>query len=288
MKEICTEELKALELDILKDVADFCDVRGIRYYICGGTLLGAVRHKGFIPWDDDIDIMMPRPDYLKFVFSYNGHNPRYLVKSIENDADYWRTFAKVFDLRTFLREDVIRVAKKDNGVFIDIFPVDGLPEKRWKQAILFKQLEFLNFLYHGSAWNYTKSFKYADSKDKLAVLKGRVRTFLKFIAVTLLYPLPTKKLIALINETASNLPFETAIDVAAIVDCHYGGAKERMPRLAFEKRQEFEFEGYRFWGTQAYDLYLSNMYGNYMELPPEERRVTHHDFTAYWKDKENI
>ncbi|OBZ33321.1 phosphorylcholine transferase LicD [Megasphaera sp. DISK 18] len=113
MGKINNEQMKKLELSMLLDVAQFCDEHSIRYYLCGGTLLGAIRHKGFIPWDDDIDIMMPRPDYMKFVNSYNGSNKNYIVKSIENDSDYWRTFAKVFDLNTFLQEDAIRVPKKD-------------------------------------------------------------------------------------------------------------------------------------------------------------------------------
>ena len=111
MKKIETEEMKKLELDMLIDVAKFCDENDIRYYLSGGTLLGAVRHKGFIPWDDDIDISMPRPDYLKFVSTYNGSSEFYQVQSIENNDKYWRTFAKVFDTRTYLKEDAIRMPK---------------------------------------------------------------------------------------------------------------------------------------------------------------------------------
>jgi lipopolysaccharide cholinephosphotransferase len=283
MKEITINEMKKISLDILKDVSKYCDDNNLHYYICGGTLLGAVRHKGFIPWDDDIDILMPRPDYLEFVKSYNGSNKRYIVKSIENSADYWRTFAKVFDLNTYLEEDCIRVPKKDNGVFIDIFPVDGLPKSRIRQAIFFKEQEFLNFLYHGSAWNYTKSFKYADSKDHLAKFKGNLRTLLKYIAITILNPLPTSSLIRLINKNAMRFDYNQANEVAAIVDCHYGGSRERMPRKLFEKQIPFEFEKAYFWGSAAWKLYLRNMYGNFMELPPLKNRVTHHDFKAYWK-----
>mgnify|MGYP003607550694 CR=1 FL=1 len=284
MRELTIDELKEEGLKILLDVAKFCDKHHLRYYICGGTLLGAVRHKGFIPWDDDIDIMMPRPDYLKFVASYNGSNPRYLVKSIENDAEYWRTFAKVFDLHTTLKEDAIRIPKKDNGVFIDIFPVDGLPKSHLRQKILFKEQELLNFLYHGSAWSYTKSYKYADSRSSFAKVKGQIRTLLKFIAVTILHPLPTQLLIKIINKNAMRFPYQNSNEVAAIVDCHYGGEKERMPRALFEKRQLFPFEGYSFWGSKAWKLYLTNLYGDYMVPPPSKSQVTHHDFKAYWKE----
>lgn len=284
MRELTTEDIKKVSLDILKDVADFCDHHRLRYYICGGTLLGAVRHHGYIPWDDDIDILMPRPDYLEFVKTYKSDGSKYIVKSIENCPDYWRTFAKVFDTDTFLQEDAIRLPKKDNGVFIDIFPVDGLPASEFRQKLLFKEQEFLNFLYHGSAWGYTKSYKYADSKDKRANLKGKIRTILKYVAVTLLHPLPTYFLIRLINRNAMRYGYENCEYVAAIVDCHYGGEREKMPRKLFEKQRKFKFETEEFWGSEAWEIYLTNMYGNYMELPPVDKRVTHHDFKAFWKE----
>lgn len=283
MQALTIEELKRVELDILINVADFCDKRGIRYYLGGGTLLGAVRHKGFIPWDDDIDISMPREDYLRFVKEYNGYNKNYVVKSIETDPGYWRTFAKVFDTRTWLKEDTIRVPKEGNAVFIDVFPIDGIPDSLIRQYFLFKEQEFLNFLYHGSAWNYTKSFKYMDSKSRLAKIKGIARTVLKFIAITLLYPLPTCRLIELINKNASKYSYQDCKYIGAIVDCAHGAACEKMVKEKFEPQIPFEFEGKMFWGPEGYEEYLTSLYGNYRELPPEERRVTHHDFEAYWK-----
>ena len=284
MKELTKDELKKVELNILIDVAKFCDDNGIRYYLAGGTLLGAVRHGGFIPWDDDIDILMPRPDYIKFLNLYNKKKSTYIVKAIEIDQSYWRTFAKVIDLRTYLCEKSIRIPKKDNGVFIDIFPVDGLPKSKLRQKIFFKEQEFLNFLYHSSAWNYTKSFKYEDSKDKFAEAKGIIRTGLKFIAITFLYFLPTSYLIKLINRNAMRFEYDASIEVAASIDCHYGGAREKMPKILFEGRKKFLFEKNFFWGSTAWNLYLTNLYGNYMELPPKNKRKSHHDFKAYWKE----
>lgn len=286
MKKIDSDEMKQLELNMLVDVAAFCDNHGIRYYLGGGTLLGAVRHKGFIPWDDDVDISMPRPDYLKFVKTYNGSHEFYHVQSIENNDKYWRTFAKVFDTRTYLKEDAIRIPKEGNGVFIDVFPVDGLPSDKISQFILFKEQEFLNFLYHASAWNYTMSHKYRDSMGAFANLKGLIRTFLKFIAITLLHPLPTIKLIKILNDNASKWEFDKAQFVGAIVDCAHGAACEKIARDHFEPRIKFVFENHEFWGSKGYDEYLTNLYGDYMKLPPMDRRETHHDFEAYWKEGE--
>ena len=92
------------------------------------------------------------------------------------------------------------------------------------------------------------------------------------------------QIIKVINKNASKISFDDADEVAAIVDCHYGGEKERMPKRGFLKRREFYFEDSKFWGMEIYDLYLSNLYGNYMQMPPKEKRVSHHDFKAYWKD----
>ena len=283
MYKLTIEEIKTLELAILKDVASFCEQNNIRYYLSGGTLLGAVRHKGFIPWDDDSDISMPRPDYIKFVRTYNGSNSNYYVKSIEIDNMYWRTFAKVFDSRTKLIENFVKGEENGNAVFVDIFPIDGLPASWIKQQILFRQQEILNFLYRSSAWKYTYSNKYKDSKSKFADIKGGLRTACKFIAITLFRPLPTAKLIKVINKNASRWAFDEANYIGVIVDCTYGASCEKVSKSNFVPRILFDFENEKFWGPKGYKEYLTNLYGDYMELPPINRRITHHNFEAYWK-----
>ena len=147
MRAINSDELKSIQLDLLQKTADFCENNGLRYFLCGGTLIGAIRHKGYIPWDDDIDIAMPRPDYEKFVRIFNLTQNYYQVMSIETDPDYAYAFAKVYENRTVLKElhypgdafgvyiDILydnRTVLKELhykgsiGVFIDIFPADGV------------------------------------------------------------------------------------------------------------------------------------------------------------------
>lgn len=127
MREIDCETLKKIELNILKDVAAFCEKEGLRYYLCGGTLLGCIRHQGFIPWDDDIDIIMPRPDYMKFVKLYNDRESIYKVNSLETDPNWYSAFAEVEDTRTLKIYTGFNI-NNNHGVNIDIFPTDGSPD----------------------------------------------------------------------------------------------------------------------------------------------------------------
>ena len=115
--------MKQIQVDILKDIHQFCEANNLHYTLIFGSLLGAIRHKGYIPWDDDIDIAMLRPDYEKFVASYSGKNGAYRVYDYRNDVDYHHPYAKVADTRTILEE---RTSMKDIGINIDVFPFDNL------------------------------------------------------------------------------------------------------------------------------------------------------------------
>ncbi|MFR5682857.1 MAG: phosphorylcholine transferase LicD [Clostridia bacterium] len=120
------EEIKSIQLDILSQVANYCDRNGLRYFLAYGTLLGAVRHKGYIPWDDDIDIMMPRPDYMQFINSFNNEKCALRVGSHYLDKNYPYVIAKVYDTSTLCKENID--VEYSIGINIDVFPIDGLPE----------------------------------------------------------------------------------------------------------------------------------------------------------------
>ena len=137
MREIQFEEMKKIELNILIYFTEVCEENNLRYYLGGGTLLGAVRHKGFIPWDDDIDVMMPRPDFQKLLsLSINNENYN-IIKP--GTAGYYYNFAKLVDTRTILEEKGIK--RIDGlGVYIDIFPLDGMPETPDARKKRFKEL----------------------------------------------------------------------------------------------------------------------------------------------------
>ena len=134
MKEIGLEELKCIQLDLLQKTAEFCENNGIRYFLCGGTLIGAIRHHGYIPWDDDIDISMPRPDYDKFIKIFNKPENYYQVIDMSNNSKYGFPFAKVHDTRTLVNE--LQYSRDSFGVYIDIFPIDGVGEDKQVYRIL--------------------------------------------------------------------------------------------------------------------------------------------------------
>ena len=137
MKTINTEELKKIQVEILDYVDKFCEERNIKYSLYAGTLIGAVRHKGFIPWDDDIDIMMLRSDYERFLKElHEEKDSRYKILDFRYDHSYHYAFAKVIDSKTQLREEVID-PYDGLGIYIDIFPIDVLPDNKLKIRLVY-------------------------------------------------------------------------------------------------------------------------------------------------------
>ncbi len=125
-KEITLEEMKGIELNILKQIHELCISQGFRYFLIGGTLLGAVRHKGFIPWDDDIDIGMPRSDYERFIEYCSSNEVPFKLVCNKTDPNYGYLFAKAVDRNTVLIEENANKDGAELGIYVDIFPIDGL------------------------------------------------------------------------------------------------------------------------------------------------------------------
>ena len=265
-KEIFLEDLKRIEINILDEIAQYCKKNNLIYYLDSGTLLGAVRHKGFIPWDDDIDIIMPRSDYQKFIKSFNNDHTEgeYKVISSVSNADYYYPFAKVVDTRTELIEDEM-VPIKGYGVYVDVFPIDGLPDNKKERRRFQNRLWFYRRLWGASTSriNETKSLL-----RKLKIL------FAKCIG--------WKRILLKVEKTAAENDMKKAKYAASLVSS--SDKYREIDSSLFYSGTELEFEGKLYPVPLHYKEYLTLLYGDYMKLPPEEKQISNHRFKAYWID----
>ena len=266
-RDITFQEMRDIQLGLLDAVHDFCGRRNLRYSLGGGTLLGAIRHKGFIPWDDDVDIMMPRPDYELFI-RYFKHE--YIeIQTPDNDHEAYIPFAKIYDGRTVLEEFYAK-----NGVFIDLFPIDGLPCERMLPEYLKIQSMATTNLYRIHDYNTKAFYQYESGKPRLLVST-------KYWIKHLFYP-SREKCLQILKDLHASYDFETAEFAGAI--CGAYAAKEHMRKSTFENYIPLQFENRTYMGIEDYDSYLKKHYGDYMQIPPKDQQKASHHFVVYWKD----
>lgn len=273
-REISLDEMKKIELNTLKEIHRICEEQGLRYSLAGGTLLGAIRHGGFIPWDDDVDLMMPRPDYNKFIEYCMNHETAFRLICTETEEGYGYIFAKAVDPRTSVIEHNGNRGHVDMGVFVDIFPIDGLANDLETAKKNYNKKRFPRELL--IAYNWTHYFR---SKTRSIIYEPIRLAFYLLSRFT-----KPRKLIGKIQKQYPPAAFEKYDYV-----CSIGGAyrtKEIMRKEVYLEYTELEFEDCRFKAVRNYHEYLSGIYGDYMKLPPEEKRVTHHTFTAYYKEND--
>lgn len=268
-KTIDSDELKSLQLEILQVVHDFCKKNEIRYSMCGGTLIGAVRHKGYIPWDDDIDIMMPRPDYERFHVLFNEQTDSvYKIISAYNDRQFFQPFGKVVDMRTFLKERYARPLDS-LGVNIDVFPIDGLPDDEKVRDSYWKKIKQKKFI---------ASCIYQKASKKERGVKKLVRKFL----FTAFRPLPGNFFALRLHSQGKQFDFASGRIIANSIFGY--GKKEEMPTTLFDDFVELDFEGRKFCSVADWKTYLTNIFGDYLVLPPENERIAKHDFEVWWRN----
>ena len=253
-ERLSQDEIRTIQLNMLDEIDAFCRAEGIRYSIAFGTLLGAIRHKGFIPWDDDMDIIMPLPDMQIFKKKFKSKDLEYL------DIDTYKHFDYHFS-RIGYKPTYCKTGQFDHsyGVNIDLYPVVGMPDSEEEiQAFLRDILPLLR------------------KRKKMMLWKQRfdrrlgIRTIPGFDHITRKYH----------DTVLFSHPYEGTKNFF-----HAGGLKRVniFDFDVFEEQIDVDFEGHKYRGIKRYHDYLTHCYGDYMQLPPEEERISYHSGVYYWK-----
>lgn len=272
-EELTIKETQAVSLEILKIIADICDELNLRYALIYGTLIGAIRHKGYIPWDDDVDIMMPRPDYEKLLEYLKKHIKEYPHLKVFNRQEcpkYPYMITRISDDRYVIK---MRNEKEYGmGIFIDIYPYDGLGNTK-KEAIDY-----------GMKGDRLSSLCYQSTREHFAIetTTSKVRKLIKY-PVYLLSKLIGKEFFQnKLEKLAGFKDYDTSRYIGCVVWLS-GGEKDIFLKKWFDETIIVPFDKYEFRVPKYYDKVLRHGYGDYMKLPPEKDRIGHHYFKVYKK-----
>lgn len=279
MKEMTLQEIQAVSLDILKDVHDFCVKNNIRYTLYGGTMIGAIRHHGFIPWDDDVDIAMPRPDYERFISSYKSSNNYRLFKGGTKDCIL--AFSRVCDMnQTLVEVKEMPWTNLKTGIWIDIFPVDGVSNSMFLVRLQFVLCKLLWLVCSNARSALSSISHYSNSSKKMKLYIKRIllnNCILNANSLTKFYVACCKR-----------IKWGTTCHVANLAYMGYG-FKEFQVYDDFRDYVLCDFAGEKLYVIAGYDHSLRLKYGDYMQLPPEEKRNANHPLQSYyWKEENNI
>ena len=261
-------KLQLIELEILKEVISLCEKHGLRYYLLGGTFLGAVRHQGFIPWDDDIDIGMPRNDFERFceIARQELKAPLGFV-SFRNNAEYIYFHPRVYNYNSRVI-DRSGVNEKETFAWIDVFPLDGMPGNKLVRKLYGFYLLFLRLLFMYSQFDkiVNVSLKERVWYEKVLIAIGKVIKFEKV--------LNTHKIMDKLDCTLKKYDYETSGYVGNFMGAYK--MKEVFPKKYYDEVAEYSFEGLSCPAPKDYDAILSQMYGDYM-TPPEKNAQNKHN-----------
>jgi lipopolysaccharide cholinephosphotransferase len=268
--------LQLIELDILKEIVAICDANNLEYYMIGGTFLGAIRHKGFIPWDDDIDISMPRGGYEKFLKIAENKLPKHIkIENFITNPNYQYYITRVQNINTKVIEKRISNVQKWTHASVDIFPIDGTPNNKYS-----RKWYYFRVLTH----RMLMSLCYKDSIDR-----ERKRSFKERLFLKIMENLPIEKFFNANKEKQKidRLLKKQSVDNSNHIGTIMGAYRTReiVPKVYFGNGNFYDFEGLKFRGPSMYNEYLTHMYGDYMKIPSIEYQKNHYEIVELNGDK---
>lgn len=269
MRKIEQKECREIQMTILDEIDRICKENNLKYSLAYGTLLGAIRHKGYIPWDDDIDIFLFREDYDKLIALLKDPNVKkqeWFSLLDDTVKDYYYPFAKAYDSRTHVKMDR---HKGEMGIWVDIFPLDSLPRTRFFEKPFVLYCSFLRVI----CLALSTDFK-AKTLDTWTRLYKRFFYVLVSMMGKKRYCRFVQRVFRLFSAKKSNRVASLFFDTKA--DCVWD--RDRLTEFAY-----YKFENREYMGVKDYDYYLSECYHDYMQLPPEEKRYTH-ALDVWWKE----
>lgn len=267
MNSISLEQCKQIQLNLLLELDRICRTNNLHYYIAYGSMLGAVRHKGFIPWDDDIDICMLRKDYEQLLRIIKDGACEWMSIIDDKQNGYYLPFAKAVDNRTITKQEC---TKLEHGIWVDIFPLDGIPKGKISQKL---------YLLFAHLLRNIMLFAILDFSSER--VKHDTKRYVKRLFAYLCNIIGIDNVFHFILRYCRKYDYEKTGVIGCLGTPYVSREKHSISDVL--STVEYEFEGYRFLGVKDYDKYLTLLYGDYMQLPPEEKRKTH-GIIAWWKE----
>lgn len=274
MKKMTLKDIQQVSLDVMSHFHDFCVENNLRYSLAFGTMIGAVRHKGFIPWDDDIDVFMPRPDFERLRDIYIDSGDYAYFDYIRGDA--YQLIGRICDMSKTYVQSTKPWINRDTGVWIDIFPIDCCEENLmnvqnacdrlriiWKEELIIRHsmgsLSLNGTLLKKAAYCFSKIYKFVTWQTLASLMSERLNYISKYSWGD--------------TNVVANLS-------------HYAYKTKELWNIEdFENYILVPFENKNFYICRDYDRILKSNYGDYMQLPPENKRTKRHGTSSYWKNK---
>ena len=258
--------LQEIELENLRMLMEICEKNHLRYYLIGGSLLGAMRHRGFIPWDDDIDVGLPRPDYNRFVQIAKDYLPAHMdVKTMTSDPNYKCYFTRLINNKKKIYWDHGQYTAVI-GVWMDVFPLDGLPKNR-----LLRKLQVFRVKLNKALYKFTQ-IDYVTTNRTNRPLSERV--LIRFAQLTHIGKLmDADKRLKKLDRAVQRYDYDTCAYAWNFSGCY--GKREIVPHIQLGGSRTAQFEGMQVSIPEAAEDYLTSIYGDYMKLPPEDQRKSH-------------